>query len=323
MSLTKKNHINPCFWTAIWNKDYYDKFKADNHINIPSRDQLLYFLESRSNKTLVDKAENIHYEKGLGLAEIKPEKAKEFCKRHFPEKYDSFIKEMQSHPETLWLDFENHFSIIETLPSYSVLLKTIQTHKVLTTEDKTWLTLFLLNHRLRSHVFINAMTEFYKKLGIEKFELFWLLKWSLADPRFLILETSKILQSHWTIYTTKNKIFPLSDNPINRNKQTIIATLAPDMVLFVNLKKDGEPNKVIFKKGISWLKYRTYKRLTISNTIKGLIFYDKVTLEKWKSSKWWTQRREFLSKNKEYNKLIVKDGLKELWEIDSITNRLM
>jgi hypothetical protein len=321
LSITKKNHINPCFWTAIWNRNYYEKFKVGNHINEPSREQLLYFLETVSNKTLINKADNIHCEKNLGLAEMQPEKVKEFCKRYFPDEYESFAKDMEDHPETLFMDFENHFTGMEGLPMYSVLLKTIQSRQVTTVEDKTWLTLFLLNHRLRSHVFINSMTEFYKKQGIEKFELFWLLKWSMADPKFQLNETVVILHSKWTIYTTERKVFPLSDNPIIVTRDRIVATLAPDMVLFVDRKR-SKPDLVTFKRGISWLKYRAYKKMTIAGAIKGLIFYDKEELEKWKKSKWWVQRRDFLSKNKEYNKLVVRDGLKELWEIDSISNRL-
>lgn len=321
MTVTKKNHINPCFWTAIWNNSYYEKFKTEKHSKEVVREQLLNFLEINSNKAIINKAGNIHYEKNLGIAEIKPDKAKEFCKRHFPEQFDSFVREMKDHPETLFIDFENHFTRMEGLPIYSVLMKTIQTRKVETLEEKTWLTLFLFTHRLRSHIFINAMTELYKKLGIEKFELFWLLKWSIADPNFQLKEKSEIINSNWTISTTKEKVFPLSDNPIIVTKKRIIATLSPDMVLFVDRQRT-KSEKVTFKEGISWLKYRTYKKLTIAHTTKGLIFHDNDLLENWRKSKWWNQRREFLSKNRDFNKLVVKDGLKELWEIDSISNRL-
>lgn len=116
-------------------------------------------------------------------------------------------------------------------------------------------------------------------------------------------------------------MFPLSDNPIIVTKKRIIATLSPDMVLFVDRQRT-KSEKVTFKEGISWLKYRTYKKLTIAHTTKGLIFHDNDLLENWRKSKWWNQRREFLSKNRDFNKLVVKDGLKELWEIDSISNRL-
>ena len=323
MIVTKKNHINPCFWTAIWNNSYYEKFKKEKHSKEVAREQLLNFLEINSNKAIINKAGNIHYEKNLGIAEIKPDKAKEFCNRYFPEKYESFVKEMEEHPETLLIDFENHFTGLEGLPMYSVLMKTIQTRKVETLEEKTWLALFLLKHRLRSHIFINAMTEFYKKLGIEKFELFWLLKWTIADPNFQLKETLEIVNSKWTIYTTRNKIFPLSDNPIIITKDKIIATFSPDMVLFVDRRRTKSGSKIVtFKGSISWFKYRTYKKLTIAHTTKGLIFHDNDLLESWRKSEWWNQRREFLSKNRDFNKLMVKDGLKELWEIDSISNRL-
>lgn len=321
MSITKRNHINPCFWSALWNKEYYSKFQSNSHITDKARDQLLNFLETKSNKHLIDKAENIHYEKKLGIAEMKPDKVREFCKKYFPEHYDSFLKETESQQETLYLDFENHFTIMETLPTYQVMLKTIQAGKVQHFEDKVWLTTFLLNHKLRSHITLNSMTELYSKLGVEKFELLWLLKWSLANPNFHFEETAKISHSTWTIYVTKKPIFPLSDNPIVITKKNIVATLSPFMVLYVDRNFNGDTS-VRFRNGISWIRFWRYKKLTISNTIKGLIFYDSRQLASWKASFWWKQRRKFLSDKKNFNKLIAKDGLRELWQIDSLSNRL-
>ncbi len=108
---TARNHYNPCFWTALWNKDYYVQYCAGKGLR--ARDQPIYALNLRADKILSTKCERVHFHRNLGVAEITPESAKRFCKRWFPDKYDAFCKDIALHPEPVYIDFEDILSGME------------------------------------------------------------------------------------------------------------------------------------------------------------------------------------------------------------------
>lgn len=101
MQLTKNSHYNPCFWTAHWNPDFLKATLKGNAINGSPRDQKVYALNVKSNKIRGTSVADVHYDKGVGTAEITPEAALDFCKRTQPDKYDEYREYFKSHPETL------------------------------------------------------------------------------------------------------------------------------------------------------------------------------------------------------------------------------
>jgi hypothetical protein len=262
---------------------------GDGHEN-KVRDQLLYFLEINSNKILLDKAENIHYEKHLGIAEMSPGAMLDFCKRNYPDKYETFAKKMEDHPETLYLDFENVFTKLEQLPIYTTLLNCIRKRGIETMEEKSWIAMFLTHHVLRSHIYLN-------KEGMEKFEALVKLKWSLEDNTFMAWEMVQLVDRVWIVYKLEKPILPLSDGPIIGSPSgTLFAPLAPNTLLTVL------PQKNIAGLGIKYLNrippsiYKHYMRLTADNTHKGLVFTEQKDAVKCQESVWWKKRRHaFLS----------------------------
>ena len=92
MRPTKRNHYNPCFWTAIWNPTYYEAFLSESHNDLIPREQIVHALNVKSDKILIAKVDNVHFDKNLGFAEITLEAAKEFCKRHHPDEYEEFCR---------------------------------------------------------------------------------------------------------------------------------------------------------------------------------------------------------------------------------------
>lgn len=101
---------------ALWNEMYYQDIQKKGYSDLKARKQIVRYLEIRSNKGLQQKVENVHFEKGLGIAKVTCEGIINFCQKYHPEKYNDFVTEMQSHPEDVFLDFENHFTEIENLP---------------------------------------------------------------------------------------------------------------------------------------------------------------------------------------------------------------
>lgn len=120
MNIAKKNHFNPCFWTAYWNLDYYSTVTTTDHRPDP-RKQRIFALNVRANKILHLTVENVHFDKHIAVAEITPNGYKSFCKRHFPNEYKAVCQYVDSNPETVYLDFEPILTGIENSPAYQIL----------------------------------------------------------------------------------------------------------------------------------------------------------------------------------------------------------
>ena len=80
-SPAKRNHYNPCFWTALWNQQFLTDFCAGKTERGRARVQLVHTLNLRSNKIFETKVENLHYDKDLGFAELTPASMLDFCRR--------------------------------------------------------------------------------------------------------------------------------------------------------------------------------------------------------------------------------------------------
>src|SRR5262245_10039605 len=106
MQLTYNSHYNPCFWTAHWNTQFLEaalKGEADYGV---ARAQTVHALNVKSNKIRETSVADVHYDKGVGVAELTPEAALEFCKRTQPDKYEEYSEYIKRHPETLYFDVE-------------------------------------------------------------------------------------------------------------------------------------------------------------------------------------------------------------------------
>ena len=125
-AFTRRNHYNPCFWTALWNEDYFREYCSDTAGGSPPRDQLVYALNLRAAKVLRTTVEKVHFHKDLGVAEIDPDSAKRFCARWYPEKHDSMVEYVTAHPEKVYLDFEDILTGIESLQHYDAWMRTVK-----------------------------------------------------------------------------------------------------------------------------------------------------------------------------------------------------
>ena len=79
MDVTKRNHYNPCFWTALWNDEYYRAIAGGKVEGKAARQQTVHVLNLKSQKTYRTIMEHVHYDKNLGFAEITREAAEDFC----------------------------------------------------------------------------------------------------------------------------------------------------------------------------------------------------------------------------------------------------
>ncbi|GAH09143.1 unnamed protein product, partial [marine sediment metagenome] len=114
MNITKRNHYNPCFWTAYWNSEYLDAKRQASNQTLHPRETEIYSLNIKSNKILIQKTRNVFFKKGAGLAKITREDALSYCNRAFPDEFENIDKYYDRHPEDIYIDFENHFTEFES-----------------------------------------------------------------------------------------------------------------------------------------------------------------------------------------------------------------
>src|SRR5262249_39169923 len=88
-AIAKKNHFNPCFWTAHWNPRYFAAVR-ENRPRFNPRDQHVFVLSVKANKVFRNSVNHVHYDKNLCFAEVTMEAADSFCQRALPNKYETF-----------------------------------------------------------------------------------------------------------------------------------------------------------------------------------------------------------------------------------------
>jgi hypothetical protein len=318
MGITKRTHSNPCFWTALWNKQYYENFVSGGE-TLSARKQKVFSLNVKANKIIETTVDNVHFDKLLGISEITHENAKNFCKKYFPQKFEQVSKEIEKNPETLYLDFESIWTKIEEKFGYKTLLKVIKNQKIENKEEKLDLTFFITIQNLRSHAIISSMIEFSEMIGEPKYEYYIQLKHMISNPDFLFSLVAPLLFSQWIIYVADEHTFPLPDTPILVNAQNIMIALSPRMLLEINLNEQASEYSWI-QKVLSASKLEEYRKRCISNTFKEIIFDRKDVLEAWMYQSEFIRRVNIIAEQKSFNVMVKQEPDRELWKINAFGN---
>ena len=317
MNITHKTHFNPCIWTAFWNKEYYEQYRRNPAVKKDCRIQTVYSLNLKANKIFKTKVEKVHFEEGLGTSEITPNQLRDYCKRNFPQEYRKLDEYLKSHPETLYLDFENVFSALEDSPAYQSLMEVIQKEKITTREEKVNIATFIVLHHMRNHAIINSLIEMSDKTSEHRFEYFIWLKYAWGNPDVLYRLVYPLVESQWLLYKTKNHTFPLCDSPIMPKNGNIMIPLSPRILLEIDVSIKSDPEKWIERGDIPKAKMNEYKIRTISHSFTEIIFSEKGTLEEWHKTEEFKRRVLLVSEVDSYNALIKEEGGREIWKINA------
>jgi hypothetical protein len=303
-SLTQKNHYNPCFWTAHWNPVYFASVRQNRPI--PSaRDQRVAVLSVKADKVYHNAVKNVHFEPNLGIAEVTMESADDFCRRNRPEIYESFKQTLKPEDYPVIIDFESLFGGLEGLRPYQALLEVIKKNCITSAEEKIQIAHFILYQRSRCHAVMNAILEQSGKMGRDKFEPLIFLKWALSETRFLHPQIERMTLSRWMLYRLDHDTFPLSDSAVLLKPGSIMATLSPRLLLEINL---GVQELGQFHQ--NWIepeKLAEFRRRTIGNTFREIIFGDQKVLEEWQRDPCFRQRVETIRNLKDYDALVQAD----------------
>jgi hypothetical protein len=278
----KRNHYNPCSWTALWNRGYFDALRGGTATSLRARNQTVFALNLRADSIYQTTVGNVHYDKGLGWAKITPEEMKEFCRRRFPDKYESMAAHVRENPETLFMDFEETLEAIEAKGGYDSLLEVARLGELSSIEHKGFVTCLLIIHALRSHEMMNSMIDFTGFAGIPKWEYFWMLKNALASPIVLARAVTPLALGQWTFYRTPEHRFPLCDSPVMIGSDILMAVLSPRLILEIDLNVPSAEEDWTVRDGIETGKYEQFRLKAINNAFKEIIFSDAEELERWR-----------------------------------------
>ena len=311
-NVTKRNHYNPCFWTALWNPDYYQAFINCTHQSLDPRHQVAFSLNFRSDKVISTNVENLHYDKGLGRAKITFENAKAFYQKFNPNKYNEFCVNSDPSIYPVYIDLEPLLTMLEQLEPYTVVLDVAQQQGLMCPKDKGFLTSFIFLQWLRSHAILNSFIDWSAKNGIPKFAFFVLLKSAIADPNFGISTKIRLDLAHWTLYRTEVDTFPLTDSPVLVRRNSIMMALSPRLMLEISPDEITSEDEWVTRLCISPEKLIEFRRRTIANTFREIIFSDRSVLEKWQNTNEFRQRVAQISKLKDYSRLLESQSKNEL-----------
>ena len=320
LEITKRNHYNPCFWTAFWNPEYYQSALVSSAKRDP-REQIVYSLNIKSNRIYSTNVDNVHFDKNIGLAEITFDSAKRFCKQYHPDHYKEFCHNSSASDYPIFLDLEDILKGFERLRPYSTLLTVIKNSHIVSVFEKSFLAAFVYIQALRSHAVLNATLEWNAKIGLEKFEYIYLLKWSLADRDFLMQQISPLIFSRWYLYSAAIDSFPLTDSPVLISEESVMVALSPRLLLEIRLDQPTVENLPETKDGIEPAKLDQFRQRTIGNTFREIIFGDKALLEQWQATKEFTQRLEIMQRMSDYNIVVARQKGRDLWRLNAYGNQ--
>lgn len=280
--LTKRNHYNPCFWTAFWNPLYYDAVLTGKKIRGGPRQQQVYRLNIHADRIFQANCDSVHFHKDLGIAEITPESMKGYYKRNLPTEYDSFCEYLADHPESLFLDFEETLTGVERLGGYDSLLAAITNGGVTSVEHKGYLSILLIIHAMRSYEMMITMVENAAVKGMDKWEYLLYLRDSWSNAQLLARAVTPMAQGRWTFYKTTQHRFPICDSPVLINENSVMAILSPRLLLEIDLNVHREEGHWEYKDGINFSKYREFRRRAIDNAFNDILSHDPKELEEWR-----------------------------------------
>jgi hypothetical protein len=322
VSFAKRNHYNPCFWTAHWNQDYYRCAVSGTGQTGAARSQRVYALSVKTGEIFESAVEKVHFDKGLGVAEISREASEDFARRYHPDLYEEFVRANAQAPYPVYIDFEEILQGIEALPPYQVLLDVVRRGSIQSPEEKANLGLFVVIQHLRSHAIMNSMIEWQAELERHKFEHFLNLKWLLEDAQAMVGLVGPTVACRWTLFCTASDTFPLCDSPVLVKPQGIMIALSPRMLLEITRSVPAREDEWRMRREIRRGKLAEFRRRTIANTFREIIFGEPSVLEYWQRTPEFRNRVNLMNDVKKYNHIVRTEGSRELWEINAYGNKL-
>ena len=258
MSRCKRPHFIPCFLSAYWNEEYYEKKIKKEIIRKRSRKHKVYCLNIRADKILKNrKLEDIFYDKDL---------------------------------ENLKL--ENFWTKLEKKDAYKIYENVIKKSDISTNYEKAMISDFLYQMICRNATFLKeslSKDNLDKENFIEEVKKITIISFISLEDRCEFM--GYLTGLHWILYRTDRHVFPLADSFVcGKVKLPIFIALSPRLLLEItNNKSKGF---ILKKRGIGYSKLKEYQKHALKSSVREIIFSDESVLEEWKESEHYIKRRE-------------------------------
>jgi|LakMenEpi03Aug12_release.lakeMendotaPanAssembly.Ray.scaffolds.fasta_scaffold458017_2 hypothetical protein len=290
---TRKSHLNPCHWTALWNHEFFLSFIRGENPSDPRRRQV-FCINARSQNVYKKAVENIHIIEDFANAEVSKEelsRVKSF--KSLIEGYDTNPDE-QSLSESYIVNIENQITGLEQLGGYKEIEEIVKTDRI-TDYQQQLAASFVIVHDIRGRRFFSILHQKFKNFPNPRLEAFIYIQYLLNEEKTLISEISDLLNYQWVLYSLPQYTFPLNDMPIIYHKEDYIwVPISPRHLIEID-KTTPKLRKIKYKNSLEEVKRKTILAETIFNTHTELIFPESKLLAKILKSHRWQQRRRFLN----------------------------
>lgn len=305
MSFQQRNHYNPCFWTALWNVEFFEALRSGTEHPSQARKQMVSVASLKSGHVFQSTVERVHYDKGIGKAEITRGAAENFCRQYHPNLYADFCRRNETAQYPVWINLEDLLTGSEKMPTYEVLMAVAARGSIESAEEKVVLAIFVYFHLIRSHAILNAVLESHAERGVAKFETFFTLKWALSDPEFLCRAAAPHALAYWRLYRTKEHKFPLGDAAILVGRESTMVALSPRLLLEIFLNRHASEDQWDVRNEVTPGKLAEYRRRTINSSFREIIFHEPETLQLWRSTREFGARMSAIRNMGSYRELMA------------------
>jgi hypothetical protein len=295
MKPTIKTHYNPCLWTAHWNPEYFELARTGKR-GRDARHQRVFVLHVIANDIFHRTVENVHFENQLGLAEVTLDEIKEYVRKYTPDRYEACCKDLDQYPPvTAKFDFENILTELEGKDAYKRLLEVIQKGTITSASQRIEIGVFLLFQALRSHRFLHTIFELGELKGIPKFEELLVLSRCLGSLDFMVTSAMGLTMGRWRLYRVDQDMFPLTDVSIMIEQDSVMAALSPRLLLEIDRLDHSAETGCSNTNFIRPEKLDEFRRRTIGNTHREIIFGDRALLEQWQRTPEFARQHELIA----------------------------
>jgi hypothetical protein len=135
---------------------------------------------------------------------------------------------------------------------------------------------------------MNAMLEFRGYTGAHKFESLLELRWTLENKDIMAKAIVPLVMSSWRLMHIDHDIFPLSDPAISMKPGSAMVALSPRHLLEIDPTVQDVGCR--HRNWIDSEKLAEFRRRTIGNTFREIIFGDRDVLEDWRKDPAFQER---------------------------------